>query len=138
MEELFGAGDAVAPAAAAPIAPLGGTGARVTLAAMADGYVALPLRGVTASQGGILPAGGLIARDDHDPGQVSSTVRPIGPPRPALLAAGCDPALPLLKAPLGLLDPPVGFTWWPCPSREALRLAADGLVHGSGTKIVTR
>ena len=70
------------------VAPPGGTGARVTLAAMADGYVALPLRGVTASRGGILPAGGLIAGDGHDPGQVSRTVRPIGPPRPTLLAAG--------------------------------------------------
>ena len=123
VEELFGAEDPVAPVAAAPVAPPGGTGARVTLAAMADGYVALPLRGVTASRGGILPAGGLIAGDGHDPGQVSRTVRPIGPPRPTLLAAGCDPALPLLAAPLGLLDPPVGFTWWPCRSvpRPAVR-----------------
>jgi putative molybdopterin biosynthesis protein len=135
VEELFGADDLVAPVAAAPVVPLGGTGARVTLAAMADGYVALPLRGVTASQGGILPAGGLIARDDYDPGQVSRTVRPIGPLRPTLLAAGCDPALPLLAAPLRLLDPPVEFTWWPCPSREALRLAADGLVHVAGTHL---
>jgi len=135
VEELFGADGPVVPVAAAPVAPLGGTGARVTLAAMADGYVALPLRGVTASQGGILPAGGLVAGDGHDPGQVSRTVRPVGPPRPTLLAAGCDPALPLLAAPLGLLDPPVGFTWWPCPSREALRLAAGGLVHVAGTHL---
>ena len=53
-------------------------------------------------------------------------VRPIGPPRPTLVVAGCDPALPLIEPPLALLDPPVAFTWWPCGSSEALRLAADG------------
>ena len=58
-----------------------------------------------------------------------------GPPRPMLVAAGCDPALPLLGSPLGLLDPPVGFTWWPCPSREALGLAAGGLVHVAGAHL---
>lgn len=52
-----------------------------------------------------------------------------------MVAAGCDPALPLLEAPLRLLDPPVAFSWWPCPSREALRLAADGLVHVAGTHL---
>jgi DNA-binding XRE family transcriptional regulator len=40
VEELFGSEDAVVPVAARPVAPLGGTGARVTLAPMADGYVA--------------------------------------------------------------------------------------------------
>jgi putative molybdopterin biosynthesis protein len=71
----------------------------------------------------------------RDRRQISRTVRPIGPPRPTLVAAGCDPALPLLEAPLGLLDPPVAFTWWPCPSQEALRLAAAGLVHVAGTHL---
>jgi molybdate-binding protein len=46
--------------------------------------------------------------------------------------AGCDPALPLLETPLALLDPPVGFAWWPCGNGEALRLAAAGLVHAAG------
>jgi putative molybdopterin biosynthesis protein len=59
-------------------------------------------------------------------------VRPIGPPRPTLLVAGCDPALPLLATPLSLLDPPVAFAWWPCGSGEALRLAQAGLVHAAG------
>ena len=88
VEELFGADDPVAPVVAAPVAPLGGTGARVTLAAMADGYVALPLRGMTASQAGIRPAGGLVAGDGHDQGQMARTVRPVGPVRPTLVAAG--------------------------------------------------
>jgi putative molybdopterin biosynthesis protein len=59
-------------------------------------------------------------------------VRPIGPPRPTVVVAGCDPALPLLETPLSLLDPPLAFAWWPCGSAEALRLAAAGLVHAAG------
>jgi molybdate-binding protein/DNA-binding XRE family transcriptional regulator len=62
-------------------------------------------------------------------------VRPIGPPRPMLVVAGCDPALPLIEAPLALLDPPVAFAWWPCGSSEALRLAAAGLVHVAGAHL---
>jgi DNA-binding XRE family transcriptional regulator len=67
-------------------------------------------------------------------------VRPIGPPRPTVVVAGCDPALPLLETPLALLDPPLAFAWWPCGSGEALRLAAAGLVTprastGSAQKI---
>src|SRR5262249_4862392 len=62
-------------------------------------------------------------------------VRPIGPPRPTLVVAGCDPALPLLSEPLGLLDPPIALSWWPCSSREALRLAASGLVHAAGAHL---
>ncbi len=59
-------------------------------------------------------------------------VRPIGPPRPTVVVAGCDPALPLLATPLSLLDPPVAFAWWSCGSAEALRLARAGLVHAAG------
>jgi putative molybdopterin biosynthesis protein len=31
-----------------------------------------------------------------------------------------------------MADPPVAFSWWPCPSRGALNLAAAGLVHVAG------
>ena len=133
IEDLFGPGERAAPVAARPVAQLGGEGARVTLASVKDGYVALPLRGVTASWGGFRPAGGL-AGAGGDRGR-SRMVRPIGPLRPVLVLAGCDPALPLLGAPLGLLDPPVGFSWWPCPSQEALRLADASLVHVAGTHL---
>jgi putative molybdopterin biosynthesis protein len=51
------------------------------------------------------------------------------------VVAGCDPALPLLESPLSLLDPPVAFSWWPCPSRPALELAAAGLVHVAGAHL---
>ena len=135
VEELFGPDNPLMPVTAKPVAPLGSNGARVTLASMGDGYVALPLRGVTVSRAGFLPAGGLVTGTDRDRRPGSRKIRPIGPPRPTLVAAGCDPALPLLEAPLGLLDPPVAFSWWPCPSREALRLAAAGLVHVAGTHL---
>jgi putative molybdopterin biosynthesis protein len=134
IEELFGAGELVDPVQARPVTPLGGQGARVTLAPLGDGYVALPLRGGTASRAGFLPAGGQTAGPGSNREQ-SRKIRPIGPPRPTLVAAGCDPALPLLEVPLALLDPPVAFSWWPCPSQEALRLAADGLVHVAGTHL---
>ena len=135
IEELFGRGDLAVPVVATTVTPLGDTGARVTLAAMEDRYVALPLRGATMSRGGFLPAGGVVAEDDRSRKRMSRKVRPVGPPRPTLVAAGCDPALPLLESPQGLLDPPVAFSWWPCPSQEALRLAADGLVHIAGTHL---
>ena len=135
VEELFGSQDAVVPVTATPAAPLGGQGARVTLAPMADGYVAFPLRAATAGRAGFLPAGGLVTATSREEGRPSTGVRPIGPPRPTLVAAGCDPALPLLEVPLRLLDPPVAFTWWPCSSQEALQLAADGLVHVAGTHL---
>ena len=135
VEELFGRDDSVVAVSAREVAPLGGKGARVTLALVGDGHVALPLQGETVTRAGFLPAGGLVTETGKDRGRQTRTVRPIQPPRPTLVAAGCDPALPLLEEPLGLLDPPIAFTWWPCPSREALALAAEGLVHVAGTHL---
>lgn len=142
VEELFGPGSPVPPVSARPVAPLGGGGARVTLAPMGDEFVALPLSGPSVSRAGFLPAGGL-ACGGATPGQPPAaerapravSVRPIEPPRPTLVVAGCDPAMPLLETPLGLLDPPVAFTWWSCPSEEALRLADAGLVHAAGAHL---
>jgi putative molybdopterin biosynthesis protein len=81
-------------------------------------------------------AGPAPGQDAASPGEPAvRMVRPIGPPRSMLVVAGCDPALPLIEAPLALLDPPVAFTWWPCGSSEALRLAAEGLVHVAGAHL---
>jgi putative molybdopterin biosynthesis protein len=135
VEEVFGSFSPAPQVVARPVAPLGGEGARVTLAPVGEGLIALPLSGATVSRAGFLPAGGLATgRAGSEPG-AGEQVRPIGPPRPTLVAAGCDPALPLLETPLGLLDPPVTFSWWPCPSREALGLAAEGLVHVAGAHL---
>jgi molybdate-binding protein/transcriptional regulator with XRE-family HTH domain len=128
VEELFGPGGPASPVTARPVAPLGDEHARVALAPIGDAFVALPLSGASASRAGFLPADGLA----QGSGNGTRPVQPIGPPRPTLVAAGCDPAMPLLETPLALLDPPIALTWWPCPSHEALRLAADGLVHVAG------
>ena len=123
VEELFGHGAPARPVPAIPVAPLTGTQARVALAPVGDRFVALPLRGDASVGLGFVPAGGLAL-----PGEGSAVpvapVQPIGPPRATLVVAGCDPALPLLATPLGLLDPPVAFAWWQCGSGEALRLAS--------------
>jgi molybdate-binding protein/DNA-binding XRE family transcriptional regulator len=131
VEELFGPGELGDPVLAQPVATPGGPGSRVALATVGDRFVALPLHADTAARLGFGPAGGLVASPSPGAGgQVP--VRPIGPPRPTVVVAGCDPALPLLETPLGRLDPPLAFTWWPCGSGEALRLAAAGLVHAAG------
>jgi putative molybdopterin biosynthesis protein len=158
VEQLFGPGEPAAPVTAVSVAPLAGhgTGAgpgpgaeraggvRVILAPVGDRFVALPLHGDTGVGFGFLPAGGLAAHSDlaargSGPAPLEApaafeeiAVRPIGPPRPTVVVAGCDPALPLLATPLSLLDPPVAFAWWPCGSGEALRLARAGLVHAAG------
>jgi putative molybdopterin biosynthesis protein len=139
VEELFGPGEAARPVPAVPLARLADGQARVALAPVGDQFVALPLTGDTAAGMGFIAAGGLAAQ----PGLASQSrgpgdridVQPIGPARPTLVVAGCDPALPLLATPLSLLDPPVAFAWWPCSSTEALRLAAAGLVHVAGVHL---
>ena len=127
VEDLFGPAIPEPVVAARPVAPLGGPGTRVSLAPVGDGFVALPLSGSTATRAGFAPAGGRVTGDD--------SVIPLGPPRPTLVVAGCDPALPLLEQPLSLLEPPVSFLWWPCTSQEALSLAKDGLVHVAGAHL---
>ena len=141
VEELFGPGDPGDPVLARPVAAVNGPGSRVALATVGDTFVALPLQADTAARMGFGPAGGLVAGPSPAPAAGSPArrepwnlvpVRPIGPPRPTVVVAGCDPALPLLETPLALLDPPLAFAWWPCGSGEAMRLAAAGLVHAAG------
>jgi molybdate-binding protein len=153
VEEVFGPADLAPPVAAIPVAPPEGPGGRVLLAPVGDRFVALPLRGDAAAGMGFVAAGGQAVfpatalpaagsaglADSAGPAAPAAagpiTVRPISPPRPTLVVAGCDPALPLLAPPLALLDPPVAFAWWPCGSGEALRLAAAGLVHAAGVHL---
>jgi putative molybdopterin biosynthesis protein len=127
VEELFGSARPEPPVPVRALAPLGGEGSRVSLAPMGETLVALPLSGATVTRAGFAPADGRVSGPQQ--------VIPLGPQRPTLLVAGCDPALPLLKLPLSLLDPPVEFLWWPCASEEALSLAADGLVHAAGAHL---
>jgi molybdate-binding protein/DNA-binding XRE family transcriptional regulator len=149
VEELFGPGEPGDPVLARPVAPVSAPGSRVALATVGDTFVALPLDADLAARLGFGAAGGLTVRGGGSQGTQGAqgvqgiqgiqgasgaqvAVRPIGPPRPTVVVAGCDPALPLLETPLALLDPPLAFVWWPCGSAEALRLAAAGLVHAAG------
>jgi putative molybdopterin biosynthesis protein len=136
VEELFGPGELGDPVLARPVAAVSGPGSRVALATVGDTFVALPMHADTAARLGFGPAGGLVAGASSAPARQPPwdlvPVRSIGPPRPTVVVAGCDPALPLLETPLALLDPPLAFAWWPCGSGEALRLAAAGLVHVAG------
>src|SRR5512142_1230514 len=143
VEDLFGPGDPGDPVLARPVAPVSAPGSRVALATVGDMFVALPLDADLAARLGFGAAGGLTVRGGGSQGAqgvhgasvgqgAQVAVRPIGPPRPTVVVAGCDPALPLLETPLALLDPPLAFAWWPCGSAEALRLAAAGLVHAAG------
>jgi putative molybdopterin biosynthesis protein len=147
VEELFGAGAPAPAVSVRPMAPLGEAGSRVALAPMGETFVALPLTGAAAASAGFLPANGLAdatgARQSQPPGtwprspapgrsRLVRSVQPVEPPKTALVVAGNDPALPLLKVPLSLLDPPVDLVWWPCGTEEALGLAADRLVHAAG------
>ncbi|HEY2549911.1 MAG TPA: substrate-binding domain-containing protein [Streptosporangiaceae bacterium] len=152
IEEVFGPAPPSLPVTARPLAPLGEPGSRVALAPVSDAFVALPLSDATARRAGFAPAGGLVQAAGSGQPEVAGgqageqaagqarhlaerQVRPIGPPRPTLVVAGCDPAMPLLESPLSLLDPPVAFAWWPCGSEEALGLAAAGLVHAAGAHL---
>ena len=139
VEEMFGPRTPAPQVDAQPLAPLGDGGARVTLAAIGDHFVALPLAGAAVSKAGFVPADGLAGPPGPagTPG-AARPVRPLSPPRPTLVVAGCDPAIPLLEAPLGLLDPPVSFAWWQCASGAALELAARGLVHAAGAHLRSR
>jgi putative molybdopterin biosynthesis protein len=127
VEELFGPAMPEPSVPVRALAALGGAGSRVSLAPIGEDFVAMPLSGATVTRAGFAPAGGRVSGPEQ--------VVPLGPHRPTLLVAGCDPALPLLQVPLGLLDPPVEFLWWPCASREALSLAAAGLVHAAGAHL---
>jgi molybdate-binding protein/transcriptional regulator with XRE-family HTH domain len=146
VEDMFGPETPELQVDARPVAPLGEAGARVRLAPIGDTLVALPLSGPAVTGAGFLPADGLTGTAGGltgTPGGPAGTagdaaaqpVRPLSPLRPTLVVAGCDPAIPLLETPLGLLDPPVSFAWWPCASGEALELAARGLVHAAGAHL---
>jgi len=125
VEELFGDEGTGPSTVVEPLAPLGPAGSRAALAPLAGRLVARPLDGPHGARSGFSAAGGLV-------GSRSDAVHPIGAIRPAVVVAGCDPALALLDTPLGLCDPPLCLHWHSCSSRDALALAGAGLVHAAG------
>jgi putative molybdopterin biosynthesis protein len=125
---MTGRGSAVSGAAVtrAGFVPAGG---------LADGTVAEQSPPARSLPPGSWPSGPSSPTSSPGGQQPVRWVQPFGPPRPTLVVAGCDPALPLLEALLSLLDPPVAFAWWPCGSGEALGLAAEGSVHVAGAHL---
>jgi putative molybdopterin biosynthesis protein len=130
VEELFGPPAALSPVKAVALGALPSGPSRVELGQVGTTTVALPLTGSGVIRAGFVPSDGTAI--GSDPTSRACEVHPIVPPRPSLVVAGCDPALPLLHGPLSRLERPVGLQWWPCGSDEALRLAAAGLVHVAG------
>jgi transcriptional regulator with XRE-family HTH domain len=68
IEELFGPGERAALVAARPVAQLGSDGARVTLASVRDGHVALPLPGRHSQPRRVPPGGRAGRRGEQRPG----------------------------------------------------------------------
>jgi putative molybdopterin biosynthesis protein len=138
IEEVFGPSTPVSCITARLVAPVREAGSRVALAPMGNTYVAVPLTGaapgfgsasgLTVGAGADVPqlAGSRSRSSGTGSSQPMHLVRPIGRRRPGVVVAGDDPALSLLEVALGRLDSPLSFTWWPCGSREALRLVAGG------------
>ena len=129
VEDLFGTPPELPPVEARTVTRATGTGVPVALAAVGDTPVALPLVGDRALRPGFGNASGATL-PGAVPGRV--TVRRTGSAWRSVVVAGCDPALPLLAEPLARLSPPLGLSWWPCSTRQALELAAAGLVHVAG------
>ena len=102
VEDVFGAGEPGDPVLARPVAPAG-PGTRVALATVGDTFVALPLHAETTAATGFGAAGGLIPRHSGTPPSRAAArasevpVRPIGPPRPTVVVAGCDRPSPCWK-----------------------------------------
>jgi putative molybdopterin biosynthesis protein len=135
VEEMFGPVISEPRVEARPLARLDKGGTRVSLAQVGDSFVAAPLFGAAATKSGFVPTDGVADSRGGEAGTSTRRIRPLGPLRPTLVVAGCDPALPLLEVPLSLLDPPVSLLWWQCGSHEALELAANGLVHAGGSHL---
>lgn len=133
VEELFGPQRPYAPVPVVALDP-SLPGDRLGMAQVGGRTVGFPLSGNAASHAGFLAAAATLSAEAGAAVE-QCLATPLGPARPTLLVAGCDPALALLGEPLGRLDPPVGFAWWPCGSQRALQLAADGLVHAAGAHL---
>ncbi len=86
-------------------------------------WVALPLQGERTGTQGFEAASGAVSPSG------AASWRP-GGPRP-LTVAGCDPALPLLRAALPPAQPAWELAWWSCGSAAALELLGSGLVHAA-------
>jgi molybdate-binding protein/DNA-binding XRE family transcriptional regulator len=128
VEELFGKGPNFAPAQAR-LAVGTHKSARLLLADINGEQVAFPLEGDNVLVPGFRPA--LAETGTAEGAEAGSAVpaRRFVAPAPALVIAGCDPALALLTGPLERHRPPVGLVWWNCANSTGVELLDAGLSH---------
>ncbi|HUY57370.1 MAG TPA: substrate-binding domain-containing protein [Candidatus Micrarchaeaceae archaeon] len=125
VDQIFGSDQAARPVVATSLGPTRPP-ARARLAEVWDHWVALPQVGDTAMIAGFTPADGRIA--DGNRAQLWGHGR-------SLVVAGCDPALPLLAAPVAATRSGWTVAWWPCSNHDALRLLDQGLVHAAAVHL---
>ncbi len=101
----------------------GAFGDRARITRVFERWVALPLKGEAAWSPGFLPANGSLG----EAGRRAVLRGGAG----GLVVAGCDPGLGLLAASTGPREGGWSVHWWPCGSRDALRLLGEGLVHAA-------
>jgi putative molybdopterin biosynthesis protein len=97
---------------------------RAQTVATSRGMVAVPRDGLAGTVPGFGPATSILT--------AATMARVPIPHARFLLVAGCDPALPLIAEGLRAAGTGYSFVWWPCGSREAVRLLQLGLVHAAG------
>jgi molybdate-binding protein/transcriptional regulator with XRE-family HTH domain len=122
VDQLFAPDTRVQAVAAISLSP-GNAPGRARLVRVFDRWIALPLIGDRAAAMGFASATGRLAGADS-PAELWGSGR-------SLLVAGCDPALPLLGAPVAGAGDGWGLDWWACGNAEAARLLQEGLVHAA-------
>jgi molybdate-binding protein/DNA-binding XRE family transcriptional regulator len=129
VEELFGAAPRFAPVQARLVVGAREP-ARLLISAISGEQVAFPLEGDHVLLPGFRPA---LAGSGDGAGQAGTYVEAsrFVAPGPALVVAGCDPALALLAGPLERHRPPVGLVWWNCGNSTGLELLDAGSAHVS-------
>jgi molybdate-binding protein/DNA-binding XRE family transcriptional regulator len=90
--------------------------------------VALPLAGDHSINVGFSAAGAVVGSDFGE----NLTLTQNRETPPALIIAGCDPALALLPSIFSHVEPRIACLWWPASNSEALSLLRNGLVHVAG------
>ncbi|HUY55193.1 MAG TPA: substrate-binding domain-containing protein [Candidatus Nanopelagicaceae bacterium] len=123
VEQLFGEEPAERPVTAILLEPPMSDPTRAHLVEVFGRWVALPLQGERTGTQGFDAASGAIV------GSGATIWRPEGVR--ALVVAGCDPALPLLRTSLPQGPPGWELAWWSCGSSAALDLLVRGLVHAA-------
>ncbi|MGC9155319.1 MAG: substrate-binding domain-containing protein [Ferrimicrobium sp.] len=142
VEELFSAAVQYPEVVATSLAPEL-MASRADFSRVNGRVVALPLAGDHSLNVGFGAAGATISPAMPDHGALLSghasprrsgdvTLYPNREVPPALIIAGCDPALALLPSIFANVDPRIGCLWWPASNGEAMELLAHGLIHVAG------